>query len=150
MFGRIEFLRHLAVCRRASLTAKYRTFCRRITGALVRLKRTHISKSTLSHSAMSEIVVKALTPSLRDDFLFFFDHVVFPDNPEWSDCYCSAYHFANKGKAESRRQASSLLEEDRIHGFLAYDNGKPATPPFTGCWALARIEQSESVQSSAS
>jgi len=44
----------------------------------------------------------------------------------WSDCYCSAYHFANdKGKAESRRQSSRLVEEDRMDGFLAYDNGRP-------------------------
>ena len=68
-----------------------------------------------------EIVVKELSPSLRDDFLLFFDHVAFADNPDWSDCYCSAYHFANKGKAESRREASSLIEEGRMHGFLAYD-----------------------------
>jgi len=74
---------------------------------------------------MSEVVVKELTPSLRDDFLLFFDSVAFADNPDWSDCYCSLYHFANEGKAESRRQASSLIEEDRMHGFLAYDSGKP-------------------------
>lgn len=74
---------------------------------------------------MSELVVKELAPSLRDDFLFFFDNVAFADNPDWSDCYCSAYHFANKGKAESRHQSSRLVEEDRMHGFLAYDNGKP-------------------------
>jgi hypothetical protein len=75
---------------------------------------------------LKELVVKELTPSLRDDFLHFFDNVAFADNPEWSDCYCSAYHFANnKGKAESRREASNQIEEDRMHGFLAYDNGKP-------------------------
>jgi len=71
------------------------------------------------------LVVKELTPSLRDELLLFFDNVAFADNPEWSDCYCSAYHFANKGKAESRRETSSLIEEDRMHGFLTYDNGKP-------------------------
>src|SRR5438309_1165339 len=75
---------------------------------------------------MTEVVVKELSPSLRDDFLLFFDHVAFADNPDWSDCYCSAYHFANnKGKAESRHQASLLIEDDRLHGFLAYDNGTP-------------------------
>jgi GNAT superfamily N-acetyltransferase len=74
---------------------------------------------------MTELVIKELSPSLSDDFLFFFDNVAFADNPDWSDCYCSAYHFANKGKAESRREASSMIEEDRMHGFLAYDHGKP-------------------------
>jgi hypothetical protein len=61
---------------------------------------------------LKELVVKDLTPSLRDDFLQFFDTVAFADNPDWSDCYCSAYHFANnKGKAESRREASNQIEE---------------------------------------
>src|SRR5437667_9695487 len=75
---------------------------------------------------MREIVVKELTPSLRDDFLLFFDSVAFADNPDWSDCYCSAYHFTNnKGKAERRREASSLIEQNRMHGLLAYDGAQP-------------------------
>ncbi len=74
---------------------------------------------------MSDIVVKELTPSLKDDFLLFFDHVAFADNPDWNDCYCSLYHFPNQGKAESRRVASSLVAEAKMHGFLAYDGGKP-------------------------
>jgi len=40
---------------------------------------------------MRELVVRELTSSLRDDFLLFFDSVAFADNPDWSDCYCSAY-----------------------------------------------------------
>src|SRR5437867_3992516 len=75
---------------------------------------------------MKELVVKELAPSLRDDFLLFFDSVAFADNLDWSDCYCSAYHFTNnKGKAESRRAASSLIDEDRMHGLFAYESGKP-------------------------
>ena len=73
----------------------------------------------------NEVIIKELMPSLRDDFLLFFDSVAFADNPDWFDCYCSAYHFANKGKAESRQEASSLIEANRMHGFLAYDNGRP-------------------------
>jgi ribosomal protein S18 acetylase RimI-like enzyme len=74
---------------------------------------------------MNDLVVKELTPPLRDDFLLFFDSVAFADNPDWSDCYCSLYHFPNREKAESRREASSHVAEAKIHGFLAYDNGKP-------------------------
>src|SRR5438477_12376187 len=85
---------------------------------------------------MRELVVKELTPSLRDDFLLFFDNIAFADNPDWSDCYCSAYHFTNnKGKAESRREASSLIEEDRMHGFLVYVGGRPVG----WCTAAPRI-----------
>jgi len=39
---------------------------------------------------MGDLVVKDQTPSLRDDFLLFFDHVAFADNPDWSDCYCTS------------------------------------------------------------
>jgi len=75
---------------------------------------------------VSDLVIKELTPFLRDDLLLFFDHVAFAGNPDWSDCYCSAYHFANdKGKAEGTRQNSRLVGEDRMHGFLAYNDGKP-------------------------
>jgi GNAT superfamily N-acetyltransferase len=71
------------------------------------------------------IVIKELTPSLRDDFILFFDNIAFADNPDWSDCYCYPYHFADRGKVENRRAASHQIEENRIQGFLAYDDGKP-------------------------
>src|SRR2546426_9931022 len=80
-------------------------------------QKADIEEQRCPASTLGELVVKELTPSLRDDFLHFFDTVAFADNPDWSDCYCSAYHFANnKGKAESRREASSLIEDDRMHG----------------------------------
>jgi GNAT superfamily N-acetyltransferase len=74
---------------------------------------------------MAEVIVQKLTPSLVDDFLSFFDNVAFADNPDWSDCYCSLYHFSHQGKEESRRNASGLIAEGKINGFLAYDDGKP-------------------------
>ena len=74
---------------------------------------------------MSQVVIKELTPSLRTDFLLFFDSVAFADNPDWSDCYCYPYHFADRGKVENRRAASNQIEESRIQGFLAYCDGNP-------------------------
>jgi hypothetical protein len=74
------------------------------------LQKADIEELAITLFSMRDLVVKELTPSLRDDFLHFFDSVAFADNPDWSDCYCSAYHFANnKGKAESRREASNLV-----------------------------------------
>ena len=110
---------------------------------------------------MTEVVVKELSPSLRDDFLLFFDHVAFADNPDWSDCYCSAYHFANnKGKAESRHQASLLIEDDRMTGSLPMIMESllagvmlllvDSILPCTGCWGLVPIRENVSVQSSVS
>ncbi len=74
---------------------------------------------------MTELLVKVLTPSLRDDFLLFFDHIGFVDNPDWNDCYCYPYQFSDRGRDENRRAASNQIEESRIQGFLAYDSGKP-------------------------
>ena len=79
--------------------AMLRTGVRSITSE----ERLNIWKRALFRSPMSDLVVKELASSLRDDFLLFFDSVAFADNPDWSDCYCSAYHFANKGKTEGRR-----------------------------------------------
>src|SRR5689334_13990190 len=87
--------------------------------------REQISENLVTDSPMSDLVVKELTPSLRDDFLLFFDHVAFADNPDWADCYCYPYHFADRGKAENRRAASNQIEESRIQGFLAYRDGSP-------------------------
>src|SRR2546426_4181726 len=75
----------------------------------------------LSRSPMKDLVVKELTPSLRDDFLLFFDTVAFADNPEWSDCYCSAYHFTNNtGKAESRREDRKSTRLNSSHLVISY------------------------------
>jgi hypothetical protein len=52
--------------------------------------KEYLEEHIVSFFMMSELVVKELTPSLRDDFLLFFDTVAFADNPDWSDCYCSA------------------------------------------------------------
>jgi len=74
---------------------------------------------------MTDLIVRELTPSLGDDYLSFFDNIAFADNPNWSDCYCSLYHFSHQGKDESRRTASTLIAQGKIKGFLAYDDGKP-------------------------
>ena len=76
-------------------------------------------------SKTTEITIKELSPSLIDDFLHFFDHIAFADNPDWADCYCYPYHFSDRGKAQNRRAASNQIKESRIQGFLAYHDGNP-------------------------
>ena len=79
------------------------------------------------------VTIKALTPELIEDFLYFFDNVAFTDNPDWDKCYCHFYHFNGTGKkfqkttAEENREASKqLILEKKMHGFLAYsDDEKP-------------------------
>ena len=80
---------------------------------------------------MSGIVIRELTPTALDDFLAFFDHEAFTDNPDWADCYCMFYQFTGTGKewaeskaAQNRHQVSSLTSNGKMRGFLAYENGK--------------------------
>ncbi len=66
-----------------------------------RRQNADIEERVITHP-MGKLIVKELMPSLRDDFLHFFDNIAFVDNPDWSDCYCSAYHFTNNKGAAPR------------------------------------------------
>lgn len=48
------------------------------------------------------IAIKPLAPELVEDYLFFFDNMVFTENPEWSACYCFSYHFIGTNEQLNR------------------------------------------------
>ena len=52
-----------------------------------------------------ETVIWELTPELLDDFLNFFDHDAFADNPVWFGCYCMYYHFMGTVEEWDKRSA---------------------------------------------
>ena len=61
----------------------------------------------------------------------FFDRDAFADNPDWSDCYCQFFHVdddavwqARTGE-QNRAAAIDLIEARRMHGYLAYLDGRP-------------------------
>jgi len=75
--------------------------------------------------------IRRLTPDLLDDYLYFFDHVAFTDHPEWSQCYCLAFHFEPVWDAEDagrdkpwRERAARFVREGKVQGYLAYSDGK--------------------------
>lgn len=81
---------------------------------------------------MSDIVVRELTPQLRDDFLAFFDHDAFQDNPRWASCYCFFPHAPhdreqwNARSAEQNRAATAeAIGSGGMRGWIAYLDGKP-------------------------
>lgn len=79
---------------------------------------------------MQAIDIHALTKERLPDWLNFFDHVAFADNPDWQDCYC---HFLHVDKAvkpweqwtgeENRRAVIPLIEQRQMNGMLAYADG---------------------------
>jgi len=76
-----------------------------------------------------DITIKPLTPDLIKDFLFFFDNMVFTENPHWSKCYCFSFHFTGTQeqwtKEENRSSAIKFINEKKMTGYLAYSNDKP-------------------------
>ena len=84
--------------------------------------------------SMKPITIKPLTPELNNDYLDFFDNRAFTDNNPNGPCYCTS---ANQNEAEIkqmvsefktygvketvRKYAVNMLNENKIHGYLAYD-----------------------------
>lgn len=40
-----------------------------------------------------KLTIKPLKKELIDDYLFFFDHRAFCNNPDWAACYCMFYQY---------------------------------------------------------
>jgi GNAT superfamily N-acetyltransferase len=78
---------------------------------------------------MKNIEIKALSNKLLDDYLNFFDNIAFSDHKEWSWCYCASCHFDEgtiekfyrTGKENLRDEAKTLINENIIQGYMAYE-----------------------------
>ena len=78
-----------------------------------------------------DLTIRPLDPDCADDFLRFFDHEAFSDNPDWADCYCTFYHrtmplseWQTRTAARKRADALSLIESGRMRGYLARDGAE--------------------------
>jgi len=75
------------------------------------------------------ITIKPLSPDLVQDFISFFESIVFTENPNWSMCYCYSFHFTGPveqwNKKANRAAAIKCIQEKTMTGYLAYSNGKP-------------------------
>ena len=83
---------------------------------------------------MDKIIIKPLTPELSADYLDFFDHRAFTDNNPNGPCYCTSPNqdeeniqqmvseFKTRGVKDTiRKYAVEMLNNNKIHGYLAYD-----------------------------
>jgi ribosomal protein S18 acetylase RimI-like enzyme len=75
------------------------------------------------------ISIKALSSDLLEDYLYFFDNIIFSENPDWSKCYCYSFHFTGSAdqwnKKGNRAAVVSLIKGNRMQGYLAYTDNKP-------------------------
>lgn len=76
-----------------------------------------------------DLEIKPLTPELLDDYLFFFDNMVFSEHPDWSVCYCFSYHFVGTNeqwnREENRASVIKFVNDRQMTGYLAYYDNKP-------------------------
>ncbi len=93
------------------------------------------------------IRIQALTPDLLDDFLLFFDHKAFVDNPGWGVCYCTFFHhdgderdWLSRSGSRNRDLAIGLVKSGAMKGFLAYDEENPVG------WCNANVKSAYSLE----
>ena len=87
--------------------------------------------------------IRPLSADLLEDYLSFFDHDAFCDNPDWAACYCYFFHVTCHDAAweartseQNRAAISALITSGHAHGYLAYHDGKPVG----WCHAAPRLE----------
>lgn len=83
-----------------------------------------------------EVTVEPVTAERIDDWLSFFDHDGFTDNPAWAACYCTepflrprvSDGWVEPGSTwqQRRETAEGLLRSGVAEGYLAYVDGKVA------------------------
>lgn len=82
---------------------------------------------------MLKYSIRPLASELLDDYLSFFDHDAFCDNPDWQSCYCAYYHcysparereWEERTAEENRATVCELIRAGRMRGYLAYDGGR--------------------------
>jgi GNAT superfamily N-acetyltransferase len=83
--------------------------------------------------ALVPIAIRALSPKLLNEYLQFFDHDAFADNPDWGKCYCAFPHHDHaagtwKGPlaGENRAAIVERICAGAMQGYLAETGGKVA------------------------
>lgn len=83
-------------------------------------------------SEIGELEIYPVTAERIDDWLDFFDHDAFADNPGWASCYCIEPHIADSPDnpehpwRENRAAMVERLRGGTSFGYLAYVDGKAA------------------------
>jgi GNAT superfamily N-acetyltransferase len=82
---------------------------------------------------MSEITVSCvpLGAETLPDYLHFFDHRAFTDNPRWAGCYCyfplhdpQTMVWKERGAAQNRQAVAGCVASGEARGWLAYHEGE--------------------------
>ena len=77
------------------------------------------------------IAIQPICAERLPDFLAFFDHEAFADNPKWAGCYCHFPHadharvvWKERTAADNRPASAALVCSGKMQGYLAYHEGR--------------------------
>jgi GNAT superfamily N-acetyltransferase len=104
-----------------------RTYACNYAEAVVRL-----AGDTVRKKEIGKITIYPVTEDSIDDWLQFFDHDGFADNPGWASCYCLQPHLPtidenlDRPWRESRSIMVKRLLKGETFGYLAYVDNRPA------------------------
>ena len=104
-----------------------RNYARNYAEAVERLTGDIVRKEEIG-----EITISPVTEDSLDDWLQFFDHDGFADNPDWASCYCLEPHVPVTAENPERawRESRSIMVKRILNGetfgYLAYVDNKPA------------------------
>jgi GNAT superfamily N-acetyltransferase len=82
-------------------------------------------------SEIGDVAVHPVTEDRVDDWLRFFDHDAFADNPDWASCYCLEPHLPatpeqpERAWRATRATVAGRLRGGTTFGYLAYVDGRP-------------------------
>jgi GNAT superfamily N-acetyltransferase len=75
------------------------------------------------------MIIKVLKDKNVSDWFDFFDNRAFADHQDWKGCYCTGPFMPRLKEYDSKslirkEYAKWLIENSRMKGYLAYENGK--------------------------
>ncbi len=72
-----------------------------------------------------ELKLRRLTVETLEDFLDYFDHRAFLNDPNWEGCYCQFYlNTGTEENSDNREKACQRVETGEMDGYLAYLDDK--------------------------
>lgn len=103
---------------------------------------------------MAELHCEALTPDRLADYLDFFDHRAFSDNPRWAGCYCyfplhdpAKARWHDRTGPQNREAVTACIGAGQARGCLAYLDGQVVGWCNAGPWSqfpmLAELAEPE-------
>ena len=92
---------------------------------------------------MLPLTIEPLTPGRLPDYLTFFDHRAFTDNPRWAGCYCyfplhdrAQVEWQARSGSENRAAISACIAGGGTQGYLAYRSAEVVAWCHAGPWRL--------------